>query len=1030
MSRAHGEVALPSGRPLTPTGPYLRGQRPLQKGPASLQTRAARSNLAYTRAFQRVKSLVASREGGTSMSIGASVVSQILGQLAISSFRVVCSTLAEEDGSEPSLPWAVAVKDHSGDIVGILSGDQAADVADFLRSADVASLCQADFLCRLGQPENYSLEDLRTDIREAFANLARKWCSSKSSDWSSLAEDIWSEVEAHMDEALPADAVLAHLAQSDLTNFKNQMGADPSHQKSEGGVPKFLRDLVNLSLNLQRLGDVRDNVFDIKKQFAEYYDQIRLEHAQHDYRIKIDELYVARNLLDWATGTHVTSSDIFSSTFHARVVVTGDPGAGKSTFTEYLIWTLVNQPDATNVTPLVINCREYAVARETDIFTIIRDKLASTLHIRFTDQDIEDILILGRAYFVVDGVDEILDLGRRRQLIKTIEMLAGRFPLCPIIATTRNIGYEQARFDTARFRRYELSPFNESQIQEYVSRWFSLTARTDTDVDRFLGELESIPDLRSNPLMLSLLCILYRARGHIPRNRRQIYSQCADLLFNRWDQMRHIEQPYDHQHYGDELMQEIATWFYNSQAAQAGLEEQQIRKVISLFLIDTAAVAPVEAEKRAGAFLDFCADRAWLLGSAGLSERGQRLFVFTHRTFMEFFAAESLARGPDSGKLVAEVAKSYDRDASSVLPDLIVQSAEVHRKGGARDIITGLFELDRKRPRRDSGHYLPLCLRIINLSPVSPRLMEQIFERLFNLWDSKDATETRLSLIAVLDMYRDPRNRFKELLKNDIYYVDGGQGSDNESHPLVQFLIRWANLYLIGGASAYLEEWGEFVDESVERLLPHLKKSQNVALRHFLFERGYLEPEAVLLKDLVATAFDEIVPGYAMESIYRILSGAPAPGDSWVIEQLAEYGVKGTKVSGIFAQALDDALHARFESRPTAACADMGESVLQNLAPLLLWLGCVAYEPRSLMSGFHDMLGDVLELDFARFCENRDYYLDKGVGAAVRGVAISDDDEDEGRTRRPMAKEDLAEAVKSRPAWFAKWCNGRRTLIS
>ena len=47
----------------------------------------------------------------------------------------------------------------------------------------------------------------------------------------------------------------------------------------------------------------------------------------------------------------------------------------------------------------------------------------------------------------------------------------------------------------------------------------------------FISESASVADLRSNPLMLALLCILYRGAGSLPRNRTEVYEQCASMLY-------------------------------------------------------------------------------------------------------------------------------------------------------------------------------------------------------------------------------------------------------------------------------------------------------------------------------------------------------------------------------------------------------------------------------------------------------------------------------------------------------------------
>lgn len=951
-------------------------------------------------------------------------MAKVLGDLLTASFRLVCNLGGYDP--EGALPWSIAVTDASGTIVGILSGEQAEDVAEFLQSAEVVNLCQANFLSRLGMQEKYLTPDILEQIGDAFVKLSRGWCSNRDSDWSSLAGDIWAELERYLEQALPAQEIWAELDAVEAENFREYMIDFPGQKRASGGVPRFLRDLVNLSLDIERIGRIQNNVRDIQTYLAEYYQQMRIEHAQHDYRIQIEELYVDRDMLEWNGQRQIASSDIFSISYHPRIVVTGDPGVGKSTFTEYIIWTLCNQRGSR--TPLIVNCREYAISQDISIVAFLRDRLAATVHLRFTEEEIEDLLTLGRGFLIIDGIDEVLDLSRRRQLIRTVETLGHRFPLCPIIATTRNIGYSQAQFKSISFRRYELRPFTEQQVETYVRRWFSLTQRAEAEVDRFLTELESAPDLRSNPLMLSLLCVLYRARGYIPRNRRQIYSQCADLLFNRWDRMRHIEQPYDHQHYGDELMQEIASWFYNSQAAQAGLEEQQIRKVIALFLKDTAAVPSGAAEKRAAAFLDFCADRAWLLGSAGTNERGQRLFVFTHRTFMEFFAAESLVRSGDTDRIVSEVAKNFDRDASSVLPDLIVQSAEVHRRGGARDIINGLINKGRTLGNKKSGKYLPLCLRIINLSPVNPSLIDYLFKLTFDWWAIKSPAETRDSMTAVLDMYRDPRSRFMDLLRSEftVARTDMKKSLTDDPIPATsRFLIRWAHLYLSNDTALYQEEWSRFVNEAISKILTYLRYDRSDALKHFLIDNGFLVAEPVAVEDVVVQAFGTFVPGYAIRSVNRLTDGQLRDHDTDVVHKLAREVRSHPTIQIKIALKIDLASNGQpvYNSRRPHSAKDASASLRKDLQDVFLWLACVIHETRSSISHFSEICEEHFGIPIYRIFATRDYYIE-------RSGRPRDNKKPENPWRKEkLSSEELKQVKQGLPLWLAGWCQAQRDIV-
>jgi hypothetical protein len=956
------------------------------------------------------------------MAIVEVLLARVIGDIAANGLHLIFGSSETDERIEL---WTVALKDSSGSIIGILDNTQVDDVARFLDSAEVRSLMQAHFLCRIASEDKYTTKEIHRDIRIAFENLAGRWCANEQPTWSSLSGDIWDGLESYLTAALPADRLLKSLTPEEAKNFREHMGSDPSSTKARRGVPRFLRELVDMSLNMDRLLAIRDNVIDIRRQTSEYYAQMRLEHAQHDYRIQIDELYIDRDLKEHGSDGTISCSEILVRNHSSRLVVTGDPGVGKSTFTEYLIQQLAEDDDEDWMAPLVIHCREY-VTSASGIVPALKEKMSSTLHLRMSEQDIEDILTLGRGFIIVDGIDEILDIGRRRALIRAVESLARRFPLCSIIATSRNIGYTQAQFEPTKFRRYELHSFTEDQIEEYAQRWFQFTGRPESDLTKFLSDLESIPDLRGNPLILSLLCVLYRARGHIPRNRRQIYSQCADLLFNRWDPMRQIEQPFDHQHYGDELMQEIAIWFYRSQAAQAGLEEQQIRKVISMFLRDTAAVPDSAADKRAGVFLDFCADRAWLLGKAGTNDRGQRLFVFTHRTFMEFFAAEWLVRNSELETVLDEVASIYDRDASSVLPDLIVQCAEVHRRGGARQIISGLLERGRTRGKRNAEKYLPLCLRIVNLSPVNPRVMDDIFDRTLAEWGRNAPSDTAESFWAVLDLYSDPRARFVDRLMADAQCIRERVCQESHSHSLLDFVRRWAHAWMSGWTSDYELEWKEPVDAFIRSLYPPVIESiDSPTTRHYLVENGYITPQFKIPDDLVVLAFGLPVAGCAFRSIERIILDGPRGYDGTVINDLAIFASKPIKVSQKFAIGLDRVAQISASHFPYSwegVSAD--SSHIAGLRKILLWVGCALFEAMGAMNSFHDISEVVVGLKFKRLFDSREHYLDQ------KSYRYEEDqEEDLGKRLNPLSVRAIERLPHSHPAWIKGWCTGDTNLL-
>ena len=48
-------------------------------------------------------------------------------------------------------------------------------------------------------------------------------------------------------------------------------------------------------------------------------------------------------------------------------------------------------------------------------------------------------------------------------------------------------------------------------------------------------ESRELRDLRSNPLILALMCNVYKTEGFIPRSRAELYDNCTNMLLFRLD---------------------------------------------------------------------------------------------------------------------------------------------------------------------------------------------------------------------------------------------------------------------------------------------------------------------------------------------------------------------------------------------------------------------------------------------------------------------------------------------------------------
>jgi hypothetical protein len=317
---------------------------------------------------------------------------------------------------------------------------------------------------------------------------------------------------------------------------------------------------------------------------------------------------------------------------------------------------------------------------------------------------------------------------------------------------------------------------------------------------------------------------------------------------------------------------------------------------------------------------------------------------------------------------------------------------------------------------------LPLCLRIINLSPVSPSLMDHVFRLTFDWWQQKDPTETRDSMLAVLEMYRDPRGRFMDYLRAS-KSKESEPSSDSSGPRLTSlFIVRWAHLYLSSQANAYAEDWSAFVAELAEDMLSYFEGLNNRTLTHFLVNIGLVVPTDVAIEDLCVIAFGKSVPGYALESIYRTLSGHALYYDEAVVHQLAVKARKGARIDVRLVFDMEAAINDDTAHNGWRLPVELGatSSDINDLRDVLVWINCALFEAHGVVSPFEGISRAVLELSLRDIFATRDYHLDKKKPS---------DEEDRGRFPGKILKRDEIKAMSiGLPTWLPNWCILKRDL--
>ena len=484
-----------------------------------------------------------------------------------------------------------------------------------------------------------------------------------------------------------------------------------------------------------------------RRHLADQHGKIEPPDFERRRRVAIADIYVSPTIVQITDGEQERRAPRELGLWQLaeeidRTVLLGDPGAGKTTAANVLLHHFTSS--GARWVPFLVTLREFATQDppERSVVRHIEHTLETFYQCPAAAGLVDRLLLTGRAVVIFDGLDELLDASRRADVATRVERFCSEYPLACVLVTSRLVGYDQARLDDRQFAGYRLDGFGDEQIKEYARKWFAQEEDIPDDeaarwADAFLDESSSILDLRANPLLLSLMCILYRGEGSLPRNRAELYEQCATLLFDKWDARRRIHRELRAGHLLSPALRHLAWWLFTREQAQPAVTEGELVIQATDFLYGRGFESEGDARDAAREFVEFCRGRMWVFSDAGMNARGQRLYAFTHRTFLEYFAAAYLAFQSDTPEQLARViASRVAKNEWEVVGELAVQIKDHTSQLGAQRIYATLLgERRRRSPAGRSGVllFLARCLQSVDPPPDTVRkLTRAVLDHLFS----------------------------------------------------------------------------------------------------------------------------------------------------------------------------------------------------------------------------------------------------------------------------------------------------------
>ncbi len=415
-----------------------------------------------------------------------------------------------------------------------------------------------------------------------------------------------------------------------------------------------------------------------EKNYRVRHGQIKVFCVGMREPIPLDDVYVAVQFLDKQNAARYGSlkdveeafqeryqSRRFTSNRQARkdgtmvanekqyLMLLGGPGFGKSTFLRKVGLEALKEENGDfehACIPVFLELKRFT-ADQINIEALITEEFR-TCGYPDPDRMTESALKLGKLLILLDGLDEV-PAANVDNVVGKIGDFVDRYSQNRFIASCRVAAYKGG---FTRFTEVEMAEFDDAQIEAYIKNWFDSTPhqyRQQLDAEmgtaqQCWGRLsetshKATKELARNPLLLTLLCMVYDNSQDFPRNRAALYEDALNIFLREWAAEKRIRREESIGRYLDiadekRMLSEIA--WNNFKNNRLFLSEDELIDQIQKFGDGNANTLP---EFNAPKILET------ILVDQGLFiEQVSGSYSFSHLTFQEYLTANYVVRDTSS----------------------------------------------------------------------------------------------------------------------------------------------------------------------------------------------------------------------------------------------------------------------------------------------------------------------------------------------------------------------------------------------
>jgi nucleoside-triphosphatase THEP1 len=386
---------------------------------------------------------------------------------------------------------------------------------------------------------------------------------------------------------------------------------------------------------------------------SDYFPAFLTRHANTPLLEDLRDVPIASIYIDTKvqlqTGVEKSPYELFPSMVQ-RLAIVASGGTGKTTLVNQLCSHMVQaglKETGHTMIPFMLLARDFRPADETEkLEGFILRTLRYQYNFPVTLDFLSVVMSMGKTTVVLDGLDEVANVERRRRLLEALREFCARRADVPIIVTSRY--YSGIRDDLKEFEITTLAPWTGENVSDFLRKVTqsepliispSFHAHRDhrnleRSVSHIISANAGLPDLITTPLGLLLSVRVFLMTGQVPSSRVRLVEAFIDSYLYAREQRRGLFPASPH--FIGSALEHIALSMQSSNTNRIYIRLSDLAPLIRR--ADTDSEFDNVSE-----IIDYFRNRVAVFNEVGTDSDGEALFAFAHTLLREHFSARNLA---------------------------------------------------------------------------------------------------------------------------------------------------------------------------------------------------------------------------------------------------------------------------------------------------------------------------------------------------------------------------------------------------